>query len=51
MVNAIPKVPASFSAISLDKLLDLLAKANLEEARRIEQEKDDILKLWKSKIK
>jgi sugar-specific transcriptional regulator TrmB len=51
IVNATPEPPANFSVISLDKLLDLLAKASLEEARRIEQEKDSILRLWKSSAK
>ncbi|HKZ88455.1 MAG TPA: helix-turn-helix domain-containing protein [Candidatus Bathyarchaeia archaeon] len=51
IVNATPDLPAIFSVISLDKLLDLLAKASLEEARRIEQEKDGILRLWKSCVK
>ena len=51
IVNATPEPPASFSVISFDKLLDLLAKASLEEARRIEQEKDGILRLWKASAK
>ena len=51
IVNATPEPPSSFSVISLDKLLDLLAKVSLEEARRIEQEKDGILRLWKSSAK
>lgn len=51
IVNATPELPASFSVISLDKLLELLAKASLEEARRIEREKDGILRLWKSSVK
>jgi sugar-specific transcriptional regulator TrmB len=51
IVNATPELPAIFSVISLEKLLDLLAKASLEEARRIEQEKDGILRLWKSTVK
>ena len=51
IVNATPEIPTNFSVISLEKLLDLLAKASLEEARRIEQEKDRILRLWKSTVK
>ena len=51
IVNATPDLPANFSVISLDKLLDLLARASLEEARRIEQERDRILRLWKSSVK
>jgi sugar-specific transcriptional regulator TrmB len=51
IANATPDLSTNFSVISLDKLLDLLAKASLEEARRIEQEKDGILRLWKSSVK
>ncbi len=51
IVNATPEFPAIFSVVSLEKLLDLMAKASLEEARRIEQEKDGILRLWKSSVK
>lgn len=51
IVNATPEHPANFSVISLDKLLDLLAKSSLEEAQRIEKEKDHILRLWKTSVK
>ena len=51
IVSATPEPPANFSVISLDKLLDLLAKASLVEAQRIEQERDRILTLWKSSVK
>jgi len=44
-------LPASFTALPFDKLLGLLAKANLQEAMRIEQNKDDILALWNSCVK
>lgn len=43
--------PTLFVALSFDKLLDLLVKANLVEARRIERKKEDLLDLWNSCIK
>ncbi len=39
---------AYFIAIPFDELLDLLVKANLQEARRIEQNKDNLVALWSS---
>ncbi len=51
IVNTTPELPTNFFVISLDKLLDLLAKTSLEEARRIEQEKDRILRLWRCSVK
>jgi hypothetical protein len=44
-------VPAYFSVLPFDKLLDLLKKANLKEAKRIEQNKDSFLALWDSTVK
>jgi hypothetical protein len=44
-------VPAHFSVLPFDKLLDLLKKANLKEAKRIEQNKDSFLALWDSTVK
>ena len=43
IVNASTERPARFSAISFEKVLDALIKANLDEAQRIEQEKEKIL--------
>jgi sugar-specific transcriptional regulator TrmB len=43
--------PVLFSVLSFDTLLDLLAKTNLLEAKRIEQKKEELLALWKSCIK
>ncbi len=50
IVNATPNPPTQFSAVSFDKVLDLLVQANMEEANRIEEKKDEILALWKSNI-
>ena len=37
-----------FVAIPFDRLLDLLEKENLQEARQIEQNKDCLVELWNS---
>jgi len=50
IVNATPDQPSQFSAIPFDKALDLLIKAHLEEARDIEQDKEEILSQWRSMI-
>jgi len=44
-------LPALFSVLSFDRLLDLLSKTNLLEAKKIEQKKEDLLVLWNSCIK
>ncbi len=43
--------PAQFSALPFDRLLDLIAKASLQEARLIEQNKSNLLALWNSCVK
>jgi HTH-type transcriptional regulator, sugar sensing transcriptional regulator len=40
--------PAQFSAIPFEKVLDLYLKAKMEEVRRIQQSKDQILNDWQS---
>jgi sugar-specific transcriptional regulator TrmB len=39
---------AYFVALQFDKLLDLLVKVNLQEARQMEQNKDNLVALWRS---
>jgi sugar-specific transcriptional regulator TrmB len=51
IINATSNLPAQFSAIPFDKVLGLFIRANMEEADRIEEKKDEILALWKSTIK
>ncbi len=51
LVTATLDLPAQFTAVPFDKVLDLLMKANLKEAERIERRKDKILSLWNSNIK
>ena len=50
MVAASQDHPALFSAVSFDKVLDQFIKANREEAQRIEENKEQILSMWKSKV-
>ena len=48
IVNATLEHPARFSAIPLEKMLDLLLKAKIEETRRLQQDKTEILSEWQS---
>jgi sugar-specific transcriptional regulator TrmB len=50
MVSASQEHPARFSAVSFDKVLDRFIEANREEAQRIEENKEQILSMWRSKI-
>jgi sugar-specific transcriptional regulator TrmB len=50
MVSASQERPARFSAVSFDKVLDRFIEANREEAQRIEENKQQILSMWRSKI-
>ena len=51
MVSASQERPARFSAVPFDKVLDQFSKANREEAKRIEQNKEKILSHWHLMIK
>ncbi len=50
MVNANQEHPAWFSAVSLDKVLDRFMQVNREEANFIEDNREQIISLWRSKI-
>jgi sugar-specific transcriptional regulator TrmB len=50
MISASQERPARFSAVSFDKVLDQFIEANREEAQRIEENKEQILSMWRSKI-
>ena len=50
MVTSSQDHPALFSAVSFDKILDQFIKTNREEAQRIEEDKEQILVMWRSKI-
>jgi sugar-specific transcriptional regulator TrmB len=39
-----------YSAVSFDKVLDILIQANMEEANRMEDKKEEIIALWKSNV-
>ncbi len=51
VVSGSQDLPARFSALPFDRLLNVIAEANLQEARRIEQKKDVLLGLWNSYVK
>lgn len=48
IVNATLERPARFSAVPFEKVLDLFVKAKMEEAQRVQQNKDELLSDWKS---
>jgi sugar-specific transcriptional regulator TrmB len=50
MVTASQDHPALFSAVSFNKILDQFIKTNREEAHRMEEDKEQILSMWRSKI-
>jgi hypothetical protein len=48
MVNASPQRPAQFSAVSLDKVLDLFMKATVEQAKVLQARREELLASWRS---
>ena len=50
MVNASQDHPASFSVVALERALNQLIQVNKEAAQFIEENKDQILSMWRSKI-
>jgi sugar-specific transcriptional regulator TrmB len=50
IVNATLERPALFSAVPFEKVLNLLIKAKMEEAQRMQQDKDEALSDWQSMI-
>jgi sugar-specific transcriptional regulator TrmB len=50
MVSASQERPAQFSAVSFDRVLDQFIQANREEAQRVEENREQILSMWRSKI-
>jgi sugar-specific transcriptional regulator TrmB len=50
MVNASQERPAWFSAVSFDKVLDKFSEANKKAAQFIEDNKEQIISMWRSKI-
>lgn len=48
IVNSTLERPAQFSAVQFEKVLDLFLKAKMEQARRIQQNKDELLADWQA---
>ena len=46
IITETDNLPTHFVALSFDKLLDLLENMNLQEATRMEQNKENVLALW-----
>ncbi len=51
IVKASTEHPTQFSAIPFENVLDALIKANVEEAKQLEQEKMKILTRWQTMIR
>jgi sugar-specific transcriptional regulator TrmB len=50
MVRVSQDRPTRFSAVAFDKVLDRFIQANMEDAERMEQNKNHILSIWQSEI-
>jgi sugar-specific transcriptional regulator TrmB len=48
IVNSTLERPARFSAVPFEKVLDLFVKAKMEQAQRIQQNRDELLSDWQS---
>ena len=48
MVNASPQRPAQFSAVSLQKVLELFLKAKMEQAKALRASRKELLSTWRS---
>jgi len=48
IVNSTPERPAVFSAISIEKVLDALIKAKIEETQRMIRNKEKLISGWRS---
>lgn len=51
LVNATPERPALFSAVSFEKVLDLLVKGKIEEAKQTQEDREKALSAWQSTVK
>ena len=51
LVKATLERPALFSAVSFEKVLDLLINDKIEEARHTQRDKDEALTNWQSMVK
>ncbi len=50
IVSVSQERPALFSAVSFDRVLDQFIKADRDQAQRIEENKEQLLSMWRSKI-
>ncbi len=48
IVSATLEHPARFSAVSFEKVIDLFIRTKLEEAKRIQHEKSELLSIWQT---
>lgn len=51
VISVSQDLPKQFSALPFDRLLDLIIEGSLQKARKMEQDKDDLLTLWNLWIK
>jgi sugar-specific transcriptional regulator TrmB len=51
VVTVSPEHPTLFSALAFEKVLDLLVKANVEQAKAIEAAKEELLSSWRDMYK
>jgi sugar-specific transcriptional regulator TrmB len=51
ILNSRGERPKLFSAVPIENVIDLLVKANLEEAQQMEENKQKILSFWQALIK
>jgi sugar-specific transcriptional regulator TrmB len=48
VIRSSQECPDTFLAVSFDKVLDIYIKANIEEAKTLMQNKEDLLSSWRS---
>lgn len=51
MISATPNRPAQFSAAPLEKVVDLFVKAKAEQAKALQESREELLRSWRSMIK
>lgn len=51
VVTASPEPQLLFSALAFEKALELLVKANFEQAKAIKETKEELLSSWRDKAK
>jgi len=51
MVSVTLERPSNFSAVPLEKVVDLFVKAKAEQAKVLQESREELLATWKSMIK